>query len=152
MRAGQIEIAVARYFDVRQNMTVPNISWGLGIHECDLLIITKSGFAIECEIKTSKADIVADLKKRHGHNSKKIRSLFFAIPDRLEQYQDLIPERAGIIVVTQHPHGCKCRILRKAKINTEAKKLSDKDILHVAKLGTMRTWKLRETIQRLNRK
>ena len=103
------------------------------------------------EIKTSKADIIADLKKQHCHESKKLRSLLFAIPKSLEHCADLIPERAGVITVYEHEnnHRLYCSILRKAQINVNAEKLCEKDILRVARLGTMRIWNLREDIERL---
>ena len=153
MKASQIEIAVASYFNVRQNIIVPNISWGLGIHECDLLIVTTSHYAIEVEIKTSRADIVADKKKWHNHYSKKIRRLMFAIPEKLQNCIDLIPVQAGVILVKEYPtnHQLYCHVVRNAQINTDARKLTDKEVLHAAKLGAMRTWKLRETIQKLRR-
>ena len=157
MNALQMSIAIARFFDTSKNIIVPNVSWGLGIHECDVLVVTKARYAIEVEIKTSKADIVADLKKQHGHESKKLRSLLFAIPKNLEHEHciDLIPERAGIIIVYEHDHDHEnnhrlyCSVLRKAKINMDAEKLNEKDVLHVARLGTMRIWNLREDIERL---
>lgn len=154
VNASQMSVVIARFFDTSKNIIVPNISWGLGIHECDVLVVTNAGYAIEVEIKTSRADIVADLKKRHGHNSKKLRSLMFAIPKSLEHCADLIPERAGIITVYEHEnnHRLYCSVLRKAKINIDAGKLSDKDILKVAKLGTMRIWNLKEEILELRRK
>lgn len=153
MKATQIEIAVARFFDVRQNIIVPNISWGLGIHECDLLIVTTSHYAIEVEIKISKADIVADKKKWHNHYSKKIRSLMFAIPEELQSCIDLIPVQAGVILIKEYDtnHQLYCHIARKGQINTDARKLTDKEVLHAAKLGAMRTWKLRETIQKMRK-
>ena len=54
------------FFNYRANLIVPNISWGLGLHECDLLVLTSSGYATEIEIKVSKADlkVVVDAKGR----------------------------------------------------------------------------------------
>ena len=152
MNTTQIEIAVAEFFKPRVNTIVPNISWGLGIHECDLLIVTKAGHAIEVEIKVSKADLIADKFKRHGHNSKKIRQLYFAIPETLKMYVDHIPERAGIILVVEYPHECKARIFRKPKLNMQARKLTPEEILHVARLGTMRIFTLKKKIVELSKK
>ena len=63
----EIEEAVARYYDYRSHIIVPNVSWGWDIHECDLIVVRPSGYAIEIEIKRSRADIKADGDKRHGH-------------------------------------------------------------------------------------
>lgn len=41
MTCTQIETLVARKWNFRQNIIVPNVSWGLKIHECDLLIASK---------------------------------------------------------------------------------------------------------------
>jgi len=51
----EIEYALARKFDIRQNIIVPNISWGLRIHECDLFIVNNNGYAIENRNKTFKS-------------------------------------------------------------------------------------------------
>ena len=66
----EMECAVARYMDFRTNLVVPNVSWGFEVHECDLLIVTKTGYAYEVEIKRSKADLKKDIEKKHGHNSR----------------------------------------------------------------------------------
>ena len=55
MHAGDIEIAIANHLNTNQNLIVPNISYGLGFHyELDLLVVTKSNYADEIEIKISK--------------------------------------------------------------------------------------------------
>jgi len=140
----QIEVYVAEFFNIRQHMIVPNISWGLGIHECDLLIVTKAGFANEVEIKVNKYDLKKDQKKWHGHRSNLIRRLFFAIPQTLLEFKDFIPERAGIIEVSKYfPN---CRLLRPAKINKNARKLSQDQINHIGRLASMRIWSLRQAL------
>lgn len=85
MTSLEIELAVANLFDFRKRLIIPNISWGMGIHECDLLMITKSGHAMEIEIKTSAYDLGRNLKKHYGHKSKLIKRLFFAIPESLNK-------------------------------------------------------------------
>jgi len=141
-----IEYAVAQMMDWRRNIIVPNVSWGLNIHECDLLVVRKSGFAIEVEIKTSAADIRADKKKRHGHRSVKIKELYFAVPYDLADNKD-IPERAGIIAVSRGESGIsrlRAVIKREPKINADAHKLTEQEIAKVMHLGCMRIWRLKE--------
>ena len=162
LNSTNISIAIARHFGTRKNIIVPNVSWGIGLHECDVLIITRSGYAIEIEIKISRADIIKDAMKWHKHHSNKLRSLIFAIPKELQHCTDLIPERAGIIIVSKKeelrpswhsgvvgPNSSRlyCSMFRKAEVNRSATKMSDDDILHVAKLGTMRVWNLLEKLQ-----
>ena len=77
----EIEIAIASYFGISRHIIVTNISWGLNLHECDILIIRESGYAVEVEIKRSKQDLLNDFKKQHGHRSKKIKELWYAIPE-----------------------------------------------------------------------
>src|SRR5262245_35861210 len=99
MTALEIETIIAYKFGVRRNIIVPNVSWGLGLHECDILIVSQSGYATEVEIKISKYDLKKDLVKGHGHANDKIKYLVFAIPEKIEQHIDLIPAEAGIIVI-----------------------------------------------------
>ncbi len=145
----EIESAVARFFDPRRNTIVPNVWWGMGLnHECDLFVLTKTGFAYEVEIKTSRADLKADLFKRHGHDSVQIRKLYFAIPEKLEFCIDLIPEKAGVLVV--YPGGA-VKKYREATLNKLAHPLTEARQLKLAQLGTMRIWSLKSTIQQLCR-
>jgi len=138
-----IEIAVARFLNVRVNLIVPNVSWGLEIHECDLLVVTKSRYLWEVEIKVSKADLVKDKLKTHCHKNSKLKRLYFAIPEFLESEIEHIPERAGIIIVNELG---KCRTLRYPKENGTYK-ISEADYLKIAHLGCMRMWGLKRGLQ-----
>jgi hypothetical protein len=141
-----MELAVSNFFGIRQNMIVPNVSWGLGIHECDLLIVTKSGFASEVEIKISKHDLKKDGEKHHGHRSRLIKRLFFAIPLSLVEFSIYIPARAGILVVRNAEFGNFCELQRPAEINKEATPLTMEQIIHLGRLASMRIWSLKNTI------
>ena len=146
----EMEILLAARFNPRVNTIVPNISWGMFIHECDLLIVRQSGYAVEVEIKISKADLIKDTLKRHGHYSDKINYLYFAIPDYLQDYIAHIPERAGIIVVeTQYTH-LRTKEIRKPT-KTGSYKFTDKERLKVARLGCMRIWGLKQKINDKNK-
>lgn len=68
-----IELALADYFNWKRNIIAFNV---LGVsgrlpidHECDMLVITSSGYLTEVEIKRSYADFCAEFKKRHHHTS-----------------------------------------------------------------------------------
>ena len=143
-----IEIAVANYINPRVNLIVPNISWGMSLHECDLLVITKAGYAWEIEIKVTKADLINDIKKRHGHHSPKIKNLYFAIPDYLTPYIERIPDRAGVLIVNKRH---RCKEIRRPKSNKNAYKFSDKERYNVARLGSMRIWGLKRKLQRFGK-
>jgi len=149
----EMEIALANYFGIRQNLIVPNVSWGMDLHECDLFVLTPAGYGWEVEIKTGKADLLKDKNKRHGHYSSKIKFLYFAIPDYLERYTYQIPLRAGIIVVRPNNNyecGYWCEKFRKPKANGSYK-YTDLERLQLARLGALRIWGLKKKISSLPR-
>jgi hypothetical protein len=130
---------------------VPNVSWGLLFYECDLLVVTQSNYCYEVEIKTSRSDLKADLVKPHGHRSKKIRRLYFAIPDYMQKDIEFIPPRAGILIVSEpviNGYGSRCKCIRDPENNEEARKLSDVERYQVARLGTMRIWSLKAVVRK----
>jgi len=144
-----MEIALSSWLDYRANLIVPNVYWGMpGFHECDLLVVSKAGYLTEIEIKITRADLRADAKKWHGHNSNRIKRLFFALPEYLESAIDLVPERAGIILVRPNVPDVdpiwtpRCREIRPAQRNKIAQKISDADRYKIARLGALRIWNL----------
>lgn len=149
-----MELAIAKYFEIRQNVIVPNISWGFGMHECDLFILKKSGYAVEVEIKRSKSDLLADFKKAHHHHDEKnrISELYYALPEELyEKCEEFIPENAGIIVCYRCINYKKetvivARVKRKAKKVKGARKLTIEEQFKVARLGCLRIWSLKQKI------
>lgn len=155
LKASDIEVAVANYFNPRRHLIVPNISWGMGLHECDLLVMNGQNYGVEIEIKVSKADVKKDGKKKHGHDSHKIRRLFFAIPLKLftDDIVAMIPERAGILVVLPAQRDDlygntfisppRCVLKRNAKINKYAKPFSDSERIEMGRLGMLRYWNIR---------
>lgn len=138
-----MECALMHYFNIRTNIIVPNVSWGMYLHECDLLIVTPSGYATEIEIKISKYDLIKDKDKKHRHASKKIKNLYFAIPDYLRDQQEHIPEHAGIIIVNSDTDRVERIRYPKPQNNY---KWSEKEILKLTRLGTMRILSYRTEI------
>ena len=155
----EMEILISEYFDPRINLAVPNVSWGLGLHECDILILTKSGCAYEIEIKTSKSDLKADAKKYHGHFSKRIKRLYFAIPEYLgvQEMKKFIPNRAGILVARWRkerwdgPEDIGNYIIEQERAAKEngAYKFNDRERYKMARLGALRIWGLKKNITRM---
>lgn len=147
----QMEIALSRYFNCRLNLIVPNVSWGLRDlgHECDMLVIRPSGFAVEVEIKISRGDLIKDAKKWHQHKSELIRQLWFAIPEPLQHCVKFIPEHAGILVARKHEeHWIGIDVLRHSPVNKSARSLTPEEILKVSSLGCMRIWSLKSVLQK----
>jgi hypothetical protein len=144
----ELEVALAYYFKYTKNIIVPNVKFGMLIHECDLLIMTKSGYLYEVEIKRTKQDLLADLKKEHGHFDKRIKYFYFAIPGSLlETCEEFIPKRAGIITVVNR---C-CHLIREPK-NLSNYKCSTEERLKLLRLGTLRIWSLKSRIIKLKRR
>ena len=158
IKTSQMELAVAEFINSRVNLVVPNVSWGFFSHECDLLSISKSGYATEYEIKISKADLMKDMKKEHKHEDYRIKALYFCIPEYLTNCIEHIPERAGVIIVEDyekrlHVNGIpvrknafRCRIIRRATESTTPYKFTDADKFQIARLGAMRIWGLKEKL------
>lgn len=146
MRREIIEAVVARWFDVRHKLIVPNISWGMRMHECDLLIVTKRGRVSEVEIKVSRSDLRRDQKKWHQHRDSRIGELWFAMPIDMADCAAAVPETAGILLV--HPDEW-IKVVRRPVARLDVRPLTEKERHHIAELGNMRTWDLRSKIARL---
>ena len=157
MKALEIEIAMMQYLGIRQNLIVPNVSWGIAnLHECDLLALSKSNYATEIEIKISKADILKDKEKLHGHRHNHIARLYFAVPVDLTDYALFhIPDRAGLYSVSRnsnHAYGYKIELVRQCKRNTKAVKWSDNERFQLARIGALRILGLKKKVFKANRK
>ena len=151
MKTIEMEITLAHYFNLRQNLIVPNVYWGMGFrHELDLLVLTQANYGYEIEIKISKKDLIQDTQKRHNHESNKIKYLYFAIPEKLESDIEHIPGRAGIIIVRDNfkpwQRG-KCKLLRKPVKNSDYK-FTEIERLKLYRLMALRIWGLKEKINR----
>jgi len=151
LNCSDIEIAVANHFGYRRNTIVPNVSYGLHIHEVDLLIVSKSSYCTEIEIKTSISDLKADLRKQHQHKSNRIKYFYFAIPEGLqEKALPLIPERAGLIIVKQGVGDSNwCEIIKAPIVNNEARALTEKELVKLGYLASLRIWNLKRIIRNL---
>jgi len=157
MKTIDIEIAVMKYFGVRRHIIVPNVYWGIGIdYECDLVVLTNSGYATEIEIKVSKGDLLKDKNKKHNHDSNYFKYLYFAVPKRLEEVALAnIPERAGLLVVenkkirtfTNEFYKIETDEIKKPTKNKQAHKWDFKERLNLTRLGTMRILGLKEKIR-----
>jgi hypothetical protein len=149
--AQQIEIAITDRFNLRQNLFVPNVFWGMFRYECDLIMMSKSGYLTEFEIKISAQDLKRDREKKHNHMNDRIRYLYFVFPEKLIKYEEYIPEHAGIFLYCpeeKRPE-YKCRFYRDAKTNKIAKPLDIEDKFRLARLGSLRIWGLKNKIEKL---
>ena len=152
MKTLDMELAVADYFNPRRNIIVPNVSWGFrGMHECDLFILSKSGYATEVEIKVSKSDLVKDKLKPHGHKSKYIKTLYFALPEKLAHLSEHMPERAGILSVSDNKNWRgfhRVTVVRPPKVTKTPYKFSMVERLDILRLSSLRVWSLKKKLNK----
>jgi len=138
----EMEVALMNYLNVRVNLIVPNLSWGLINYEADIVSLSKSSYVTEIEIKISKSDLRADFNKRIQHDSTYFKYFYYAVPLGMKDFAlDIIPERAGLFIVRRHNDDervLKVEKVRDAKENPMHKKWSDKDRMKLAELGCMR--------------
>lgn len=139
----EIELAIAQNYGWKQNLIVPNISWGLLDYEADIIIMSKAGIVTEIEIKTSRSDLIADSFKSHKHKSNLVKYLYFAIPRKLEKSISYIQENAGIYIVETNGNVKK---ERNATTNPDFIKLKKEQRYNLARLGTMRIWNLKQRL------
>jgi hypothetical protein len=152
MKTQEIETILLRYFNFRANLIVPNVSWGMHfkrygtLHECDLLILRKSGLATEIEIKISLSDLKKDKEKMHDHNHMAISKLFFAVPEKLkEAAMEHKTEGAGLISIG---YDGRVTIVEQPKARKDAIKWDIDQRLKLASLGSMRICGLKEKINK----
>ncbi len=150
MKTIEIEIALMSHFGVRQNIIVPNVSWGMLPYEADLVILTGSNYATEIEIKVSKADLKKDKEKRHKHDSDMFKYFYFAVPKKLVEFAlTEIPENAGLFSVEERGNIYNPYWVKQEKapvLNKSHCKWKEADRIKLAELGCMRILGLKEKI------
>jgi hypothetical protein len=132
---------------------------GLVPFETDILILTHSGYATGFEIKVSKSDLLADLKKKQYarfndnpykqelYYAKTFKYFYYAVPKDLEESAlSIIPEFVGLYVYEVFEHK-----IPTFKCVKEAKKLktvswSEIKINEVKRLGCMRIGSLKSSL------
>jgi hypothetical protein len=151
MNSKEVELAVVNYFGARKHLIVPNVSWGFtGLYyEADLVVVTRAGYAKEVEIKVSRSDLLKDKEKKHNHDCRKFKELYFAIPKKLVKDIEHIPDRAGILVCEKVEYKgeyyYRAHLERNAKVNGGVK-LTLADKYELARLGTLRIWNLKKKL------
>ena len=157
-----IELAIMREFDWRQNIIVPNISNMMGVvaFETDMLVLTKAGYATGFEIKVSKSDLMADFKKpqhtqmnefRNGRTGYerywgKFKYFFYAVPEKLtNDALNVIPNFCGLYALEQSDFRPRFKLI-KEPIKIGDYKWNDSQRMEVARLGTMRIYNLKQAV------
>ena len=151
-----IQRALGWHFGIdRGCIPIPNVLMVGGNYEADFIYINKNDYLTEVEIKISIPDFKADFKKKHYHDSKDVRSLYYALPKDLykkdkELFKSMAADRgAGIIVVS----GCRtCDIVQKAVIRKNVKPLGHWQMIGYMRLGCLKWFKpqYREDVSDIN--
>jgi len=145
----QMECALVRHFNERQTIIIPNFYIA---HECDLLVVRKTGYAVEVEIKRSVADTKKDNTKKHGHKSNKIAELYFAFPEDIcQQCLPFVPTHAGVFLIRNDRRKLPL-VIRTPERNKNAEKLTEEEIFKILRYGLYRVWNLKKRIVKLKLK
>lgn len=147
----EIELAIVNstLFNKRTDIFVPNVSWGLLNHEADMVIMTKSGYLTEIEIKRSWEDFKADFKKDHHHEDERVDKLYYCVPlsikERVADY--LIENEIPFTGILYYSEEGKIRTHNTGgKFYTGGRKLFLEEQLTIARLGCMRVWNLKKKL------
>lgn len=73
------------FCNIRTDIVIPNLSWGLLNHEADLAIINKSGYLTEIEIKRSYQDLKKDFEKDVFHKDEKVYRFYYCLPISIKE-------------------------------------------------------------------
>lgn len=156
--AAEIELALTRYFDAKRNFLIPNVKWGFRqlSYEIDVMVVTGSLYAYDIEIKISPADLKRDREKWKWNFCKDqhyFRKSYFAIPEGMLKYQDLIPDHAGVLAVSVSAGNgwFSVREVRAPKPDMLAKKITEKEYANLGRLCMLRMWALRQRNSELSK-
>ena|ERR1035437_2822130 len=127
-------------FAQRKNwLTIPNVSWGFLRYEADMLVVTRAKFCTEIEVKVSMADWKQDFDKRkHSMPDNRVKFQYYAAPEELaNRYTELdLPVNWGVISVSDKHVG-----ILKPAVAKESRKLTDKELMILARLACFRVWR-----------
>lgn len=145
----QIALRNSGIWNKRQDIFIPNLSWGLLDYEADLVIITKSGYLTEVEIKRSWEDFKADFKKTHKHDDPRVYKFYYCVPESiLDRVIDFLREKYGTIypsVLGVSENGS-IGFYGNGTPYRGGRKLFIEEQLTAARLGCMRVWNLKEKL------
>ena len=65
------EMIISNEVSLRNEIAIPNLSWGMLPYEADLVVINKTGYKREYEIKRSWQDIQRAYKKKRNNEADK---------------------------------------------------------------------------------
>ena len=105
LTVAQIQLALhdSGLWNKRSDIMVPNLSWGLLPYEADFVVLSKSGFLTEVEIKRSWADFKRDFGKAHHHDDERIYHFYYCVPASIiSKVKDFLKDRVRGELVSQY--------------------------------------------------
>lgn len=139
--AGRILFALSRHFSWWQHRMLPEFEVDGG--RADLVVITRSNYLTEIEIKVSLSDWNADQHKdKFKRPRPHVARFFYAIPETLQdRIPDWLPPTAGVLVVSNGGLGWDyVREVRAAK-RLPAKKVDDQLVRKIEEACYYRFWR-----------
>ena len=79
------EMIISNEVSLRNEIAIPNLSWGMLPYEADLVVINKTGYMREYEIKRSFQDLKADFKKKCYHDAEQVYEFFYVLPISIKE-------------------------------------------------------------------
>ncbi len=131
----------------RSDIMIPNLSWGLLPYEADFVVVTKSGYLTEVEIKRSWSDFLADFKKKHKHDAEQVYYFYYCVPEKItEQVVEYLRQKElPLAVLSYNDSGVVKSIgYGYSSLNGKHRKLFIEEQLTIARLGQLRFWNLLE--------
>ena len=135
----------------RNDIMIPNLSWGLLDYEADFVAISKSGYMTEVEIKRSFEDFKADFSKKHKHDAEQVYYFYYCVPESiiskviefLDSHFEHNDRKPAVLIYDENGvvkaggYGCRYNPGNHRKLFLEEQ-------LQIARLGTLRFWNLLE--------
>lgn len=158
MRTIDLELAIMREFKFTKNIIVPNVTNMMRVvpFETDMLVVTKSGYATGFEIKVSKSDLKADLRKKHLTRINdplkgrewfekyygKFKHFYYVVPEHLlDEAIKIVPQSLGIYYLASWG-----RLENYRDRTLFNYKWSEAEMVNLMRLGTMRIYSLKRSL------
>jgi hypothetical protein len=149
----EIELGIIGWYKKNHTdfeLAVPNVSYGLLNHESDLIIMNKSGYLTEFEIKRSWSDFVADFKKKHTHEDELVRQFYYVVPKsifkKVYDFANFEKKSLNVISYTDEKEFMYEKMPNYSYEIRKFRKLFLEERFKLSRLGCFRIWKLKENI------
>ena len=149
----QIHLALRNsiFWKKRTDIMIPNLSWGLLPYEADFVVVNKSGYMTEIEIKRSWEDFKADFKKNHKHDDERVYFFAYCVPESISGkvvsfLKETDPDTPDFMLpaVMYYSENMKIGLTELGVLDNfivpKRRKLFLEEILTIARLGQLRYW------------